>query len=567
MSRHRIFGLLLGRVTSEQLLLSSLLGTVVGFTPWDYTGAALIALCCAALLLLNASVPLFSAIVGATSLIALAAYELVDRLGAALLSGPLRGILARLAEAPLLAWVDWESNRVTGGVAFGLLLGAGLGALLVRLVSRVRTRLASLEEGSEAFRAWTAKAWVRALAWLLLGGLPKSGFRATLELEGRWWRPAGVLATLLIFAGSATYLSLAQSKGIRGALVGTLAQLTGAQVDCRSAELSLMSAKISVEGLALANPEDLSRDLVRWESLVADLDPIALARHELVIERLILTGVAFDQPREEDAAPIKFKPLSRGAREKPTKGKELEWRELIEDREKLERLLEQVRRGFELLTGEGADAQAERAAQEAAGVFLPPPPKRTALKRSRPRVHIVEAALRGLPLGDDRTLDITLLDLCDEPDLIERPPTTKIQTSDGDLLLSWSRESAQTWRFQGGGAKIDVLRLAKDLGIEDKLVAGTLEVEIDGVISSPGARLAGELRVRITDGRADIGGGLVSLPEDPIVIRLGGSLDDPQFVDRDGSWGRWLRAAARDAILQKATEGGLSDLLRRLKKN
>ena len=66
---------------------------------------------------------------------------------------------------------------------------------------------------------------------------------------------------------------------------------------------------------------------------------------------------------------------------------------------------------------------------------------------------------------------------------------------------------------------------------------------------------------------ADIGGGLVSLPEDPIVIRLGGSLDDPQFVDRDGSWGRWLRAAARDAILQKATEGGLSDLLRRLKKD
>ena len=222
MSRHRIFGLLLGRATSEQLMLSCLLGGVVGFTPWDHTGAALIALSCAALLVLNASVPLFTAVVGITSILALAAHRVVDSVGAALLSGPLGGLMARVAETPLLAWADWESNRVTGGAALGILFGVLVGVLLAQLVGRVRARLASLEEGSEAFRAWTAKAWVRALAWLLLGGLPKEGFQATLELEGRWWRPAGVLATAVLIVGSCTYLSLAQAKGIRGALVGSL---------------------------------------------------------------------------------------------------------------------------------------------------------------------------------------------------------------------------------------------------------------------------------------------------------------------------------------------------------
>ena len=567
MSRNSLIGLLLGRVTSEQLMLSCLLGGVVGFTPWDHTGAALIALSSAALLVLNASVPLFTAVVGITSILALAAHRVVDSVGAALLSGPLGGLMAHVAETPLLAWADWESNRVTGGAALGILFGVLAGVLLAQLVGRIRARLASLEEGSEAFRAWTAKAWVRALAWLLLGGLPKEGFRATLELGGRWWRPAGVLATAVLIVGSCTYLSLAQAKGIRGALVGSLAQITGAQVDCRRAELSLATASISVEGLAVADPEDLTHDLVRWESLEADLDAIALTRHELVIERLVLTGAVFDQPREEVAARIELPPLQTEGRRKPAKGKSVEWRELIEDQERLERLLEQVRRGFELIEGSGADAEAERAAQEATGIFLPPPPLRTSLARSRPRVHIVEAAWREIPLGEGRTIDLVLLDLSDEPDLVESPMTTTIRTSDGDLEFSWSRESAQSWRFAGGGTGVDAVRLAEDLGLEDKVVAGVLGVQVEGVVTNPGSQLAGEVQLRISKGRADISGGAVSLPDDPVTMYLEGHLDEPELVDRDGAWKRWLGAAARGVLLEKAAENGLSDLLRGLKKD
>ena len=567
MSRHRLFGLLLGRVTSEQLTLSCLLGGIVGFVPWDHSGAALLALCIGALLVLNASVPLSTTIAGAGSLIALAAHEQVDSVGSAIASGPLGGLLARMGEAPLIAWAEWESDRVSGGVTVGLLFGALAGSLLVQLVTRLRTKLATLEEGSEAFRTWTKRAWVRALAWLLLGGLPKEGFRATLEQKGRWWRPAGVLGLAALLMGASTYLSLAQAKGIRGALVGSLAQVTGAQVDCREAALSFTSAKISVGGLAVADPEDLSRDLVRWESLEADLDAMALARHELVIERLVLTGASFDQPREEVAARIELPPLQGGAPSKPDKGKVIDWRELIEDKERIEELLEQVRRGFELLGGEGSDPTAERTAQEAAGIFLPPPAARTPLHRTRPRVHIIEAAWREIPLGDGRTVELILSDLSDEPDLVERPMKTTARTSDGDLELSWLRESARSWRFKGGGSGVDAVRLAKDLGVEDKLVAGVLGVGVEGLVSSPGARLGGELQLQISEGRADIGSGVVSLPADPVKLRLEGSLDDPRLVDRDGAWRRWLTNAARGVLLEKAAEGGLKDLLRGLKKD
>jgi len=566
-SRHRILGLLVGRVTSEQLTLSCLLGGVVGFVPWDHTGAALLALCVGALLILNASVPLFTALAGASSLVALAAYEQVERVGAALASGPLSGLLARLAEAPLLAWAEWESNRVSGGAAVGLLFGALTGALLVQLVTRLREKLATLEEGSEAFRLWTSKAWVRALAWLLLGGLPKEGFRSTLELTGRWWRPAGVLGLVLIVLGASTYLSLAQAKGIRGALVSSLAQVTGAQVDCREAELSFAQAKISVGGLAVVDPEDLSRDLVRWESLEADLDGAALARHELVIERLVLSGASFDQPREQPGSKIELPPLSEAETGKPDKGREIDWRELIEDKERLDELLEQVRRGFELLGGEGSSAEAERAAQEAAGIFLPPPAARTPLHRSRPRVHIIEAAWRDIPLGDGRTVELVLSDLSDEPELVERPMTTTARTSDGDLELSWSRKSASSWRFQGGGAGVDAVQLAKDLGIEDKLLAGAIGLGVEGLVSSPGAKLDGEIQLQITGGRADIGSGAVSLPADTVKLRLEGRLDNPKLVDRDGAWKRWLTSAARGVLIEKATEGGLKDLFRGLKRD
>ena len=567
MSRHRLFGLLLGRVTSEQLFLACLLGGVVGFVPWDHSGAALLALSLGALLTLNASVPIFTTIAGAGSLIALATHEQIDRVGSAVASGPLAGLLSRLAEAPLLAWAEWESNRVTGGASLGLLLGALSGVLLVQLVTRLRGRLAALEEGSEAFRAWTNKLWVRALAWLLLGGLPKEGFRSTLELKGRWWRPAGVLGLAVLLLGASTYLSLAQAKGIRGALVGSLAQVTGAQVDCREAALSFATAKISVGGLAIADPEDLNRDLVRWESLEADLDAVALARHELVIERLVLTGATFDEPREEIAERIELPPLSTRERSKPGKGKVVDWRELVEDKERLEELLDQVRRGFELLGGEGSDKEVERSAQEAAGIFLPPPAPRTPLLRTRPRIHIIEAAWREIPLSDGRTVDLVLSDLSDEPDLVERPMTTSARTSDGDLELTWSRESAQSWRFQGGGSEVDAVRLAKDLGIEDKLVAGVLGVEVEGVVSSPGAQLVGEVQLQIKEGRADIGSGVVSLPTDLVKLRLGGRLDEPELVDRDGAWRRWFTSAVGGVLLEKAAEGGLKDLLRGLKKD
>jgi len=548
-------------------MLSCLLGGITGCVPWDHTGIALVALSCASLLVLNASVPVFTAVVGVTSFLALLAYDAIDGVGAALLGGPLSGILARLSEAPLLAWAEWESNRVTGGAACGAAIGLLAGALLSRAVSGVRARLADLEEGSDAFRAWTSKPWVRVLAWLLLGGLPKDGFRAALELKGRWWRPLGVAGAASLLVAGSIYLSLAQAKGVRAALVGSLAQLTGAEVNCAGAKLSFATAQLSVTGLAVADPEDLSRDLVRWDSIEADLDALALARHELVIERLVLTGAAFDQPREEVAVRIELPPLEVGDGSKPSRGKEIDWRELIEDKEELERTLEQLRRGFELLSGGGADPDAERRAQELAGVLLPPPSAKTPLKRSRPRVHIIEAAWREIPLSETRTAELVLRDLSDEPDLIEGQPTTTLRTSDGALELSWSRESAQSWRFSGGGAEIDAVQLAEDLDLGDKLLGGTLDVEVAGLISSPGSKLAGELRFQVNGGRAEVGGGPVSLPADAVTLRLEGQLDDPQLLDRDGAWKRWLGSAVSGAILEKATGGGLGELLRGLKKD
>jgi hypothetical protein len=566
MSRNRIFGLLLGRATSEQLILSCLLGGVVGCVPWDHTGAALIALGAALLLFLNASVPVFTTMAGAGSLLAILAQEPIDAAGAALLEGPLGGLFARLNEAPILAWAEWESNRLTGGAICGLALGGLTGLLLVKIVKGVRARLAELEEGSEAFKQWTSKTWVKLIAWVLLGGLPKEGFRAALDLKGRWWRPVGVFGAALFLIAGSVYLSLAQAKGVRSALVGGIAQMTGAQVDCAAAELSFATARLSVAGLAIANPDDLSRDLVRWDSIEADLDAIALSRNELVIERLVLVGASFDQAREVVAVPIELKSLSSGERSKPEQGKEVDWRGLIEDREKIEKLLEQVRRGFELFSGSNGDANAQRQAQEVAGVLLPPPSKRTQLHRSRPKLHIIEAAWREIPISSKRTAEVLLFDLTDEPELIEGKPTTTLRTSDGDFEISWARESAESMSFKGGGDEIDAAQLAEELGQSGRLSGGTLLLELEGVISSPAAQLTGELRLQINSGLAEINGSTISLPGDEVTLRLRGNLDDPQLVDRDGAWKRWLGAAVSGALLDKATKGGLGDLLRGIKK-
>jgi len=471
---------------------------------------------------------------GAGSLLAVLAQERIDAAGAALLTGPLGGLFARLNEAPLFAWADWESDRLTGGAICGIALGGLSGALLVKIVKGVRAHLAELEEGSKAFKHWTSKTWVKLLAWALLGGLPKEGFRAALELKGRWWRPFGVFGAALLLIMGCIYLSIAQAKGVRSALVGGIAQMTGAQVDCAAAELSFSSAQLSVSGLAIADPNDLTRDLVRWESIEADLDALALSRNELVIERLVLTGAVFGQERSEAATLIELQSLEREDRSKPSKGKEVDWRELIEDREQIEALLEQVRRGFELFSGGDGDKSAQAQAQEIAGVLLPPPSTKTPLHRSRPRLHIVEAAWRDIPIGDTRTAEVLLFDLTDEPDLIEGKPTAMLRTSDGELELSWSRESENDMRFSGGGQAIDAARLAEDLGQRGKVKSGTINLHLEGLVSNPKAQLTGVLSLQISDGRAELNGDTVTLPDEVVKLRLEGKLDDPLLVAQIG---------------------------------
>jgi hypothetical protein len=98
------------------------------------------------------------------------------------------------------------------------------------------------------------------------------------------------------------------------------------------------------------------------------------------------------------------------------------------------------------------------------------------------------------------------------------------------------------------------------------LKSGAIDLHLEGLVSNPRAQLAGVLSLQISGGRAELNGETVSLPDEEITLRLEGQLDDPLLVDRDGAWKSWLRSAISGALLEKATGGGLGDLLRGIKR-
>lgn len=489
-----------GRATPEQLVLACVLGSMLGFVPSLERGLGLTLVLTLLLLISNANIGLALLSFLLAKPIGLLALPLSFQAGRFLLDGPTSGLFQKAINAPVLALLGLEYYATTGGLLTGLVFGLLLGLAVALAVQSFRRRMARLEEGSEAYRRFTARRSVKMLSFVLMGS--GRGKKSWDEIAARHSRVplrwSGVALAALAAAGLWALQDTLAGPLTRSALVGGLERANGATVDLAAADLDLAGGRLTLRGLALADPDALDTDLLRADELEGVFSTRDLLRKRLRIERLVVDGAQHAAPRARPGKRVGAPKPEPPAPEPRAGETTIEdwiaqaevWKErLAKAREWLERLQREVPPDSPQAP-ETLEQRLEREALEKglAGV------RASHLVEDVPLFSIGELRIGGLSSSrlPGEVLGVRALNLSTEPWLVADAPRIEVGSQSGriELLLGLDQTSADqaanrlrlVVRDLDGDAVGKTLRL----GSAAPFRGGKIDLALDGSWSAGG---------------------------------------------------------------------------------
>ncbi len=557
---------LLGKATPFQIRASTVLGGALGFTADLERAPALTVGLVLVVLVLNTNIWLatITALLGAAlGLLLLPASFHVGRL---LLDGPTRGLFEALINAPVLALCGFQYYAITGGLVLGLASGWVLGALLSRLVRRTREAFLNLDAGSEKFRAIAGKRHVRVASWLVLGAAPSREAYEKLAKKRvgnpvRIWGAGLAIAIVVAIFLLAGFLA---GPFLASRLRAGLESVNGATVDLAGATIDLGKGSVSLDGLAMADPNDLPTDLFRTVKVEANLAGQDLLRRRLRFDRIVVdlaaSGKKRDTPgRRTDAAPV---PQDAPPGETPPGEGYKSVDDYLNDAEAWRDRLAQLRSWLEKFAGSGKPESKEkleerlrREIRERGYAWA----SAEHLVRGAPTLLISELRierLEALQIGG-KQLSIVGTNLSTHPSLSPGPPHLVVTSEDGSIRFEvGSAETGRALSFALNGVDGDSIGRALraspvkggkvDLSLKGRWEGsgtGGVDLKLDTTLLGTTLALPGAKEQRIDR--------LVL----PLAVR--GTLEDPRILLRDEELTKALVAAGQKELASKlADEAG-----------
>jgi len=348
----RIGFIIRGKATPFQLLAACVLGTALGFMPGWKHAPGLMLLLTLLLIILNANL-LLAALVGmGARLLSLAMAPILFSVGRVLLDGPTQGLFAKLINAPLFAWFGFDHYVVTGGLAVGLILGVVSGIVVVKLITAYRRKMTDLEKNSERFKQWASRRWVKFLTFVLVGGGPgKAGVYEQLlkKQVGNPIRGLGVVFVALVVFLFVLLQGFARGPIVSAAVQSSLERVNGATVDLEQADLNLRAGRLTLTGLAMADPNQLDTDLLRAATVEADVSATSLLRKRLQLDRVVVSDAVHGERRATPGRRTTRPPKEPKPEKLPQDVKSLE--DYLKDAEVWRERLAQARRWIEKVSG------------------------------------------------------------------------------------------------------------------------------------------------------------------------------------------------------------------------
>ncbi|MAX24620.1 MAG: hypothetical protein CMJ19_08965 [Phycisphaeraceae bacterium] len=567
MITRKIGKILRGNTTSAQIILATCLGGMLGFMPGWTQAAGMIVMLLLLLAIFNANIW----ITGLTGLLAKAIsiplMPVTFAIGRALLDGPTTGLFKSLINAPITALLGFEYYVVTGGLLTGLILGIVLGMLLIKSVKSYRMKMANLEESSEAYQKWSSKGSVKFLTWVLMGKGSKKTYQEMLQTKGakaiRW---VGVIGVVLFIALAIIVRMFFTDQIVTNYMIAALERANGATVDVANAQVDLTEGRMTIEKLAMADPNALETDLLRAETV-----NINISGKDLLRKRITMDNVTFVDATSGEKRAVKGALVGRKVEPSQPPVIDQEDTKTIEDyiatAKKWKDRLSQVREWLEKVSrpqgGEASEKQTleDRLEQQiqqlgyarvTASHLITDSPTLTISKLTAGKVKVAQ-----LP---DQTIDINATNLSTHGHLLDSPTTIDITSSTGNLVFNVAMPNQSTepgtLKFVGKGFETDKIASDLKIGGNAPLSGGTFDVNLNGKLTNDAgtASLDCPLNVTLHNATLNIAGKSQQVNQLSLPIGLKGPIDNPAITVDSKALQKAMVDAGAGVLMDKATD-------------
>jgi uncharacterized protein (TIGR03546 family) len=314
----KLVNIFFSNVSSTQLIITAILGAILGFMPGISQALGLVISLTFLLLIVNTNLTLAFLIGLGAKLFLWSMTPVIFSLGKFLLEGPTKVFFAGLINAPVFALFGFEYYTVTGGLLAGLIFGLLVGILIAIMVSGFRNKMATLEANSEAFALYQKKLLVRMVFFCLSGGLPKDGFKALQEKSPSLIRLSSVIVTTVLVGATVAGVMFANGPVAASFIKNYLQEANGATVDIASLNLDLQEGRMVIHKLAIADPESLDKDLFRAEKIDVDIRASDLLRKRINLEKIEISAASNGLLRSTPGKLIGSKQEKKSLPKKPT---------------------------------------------------------------------------------------------------------------------------------------------------------------------------------------------------------------------------------------------------------
>jgi uncharacterized membrane protein len=197
---------------------------------------------------------------------------------------------------PIIGLTDFSIYSVSGGFILGPIVGVIVGLLMVRSVISFRKMMLKLEEGSEAFRKWYSKTWVRLLDRILIGKRTKDA-KSLFTKKTKYVRKVGAVLAVLVLIVALIVGAFLKDKKAKEYATDALTRANGAEVNLEEMKISLIEGAVNASGIQVTDPENPANNQVAIEQLSADASIYDLLLGKVVMDQVTVSNVRFDQQR------------------------------------------------------------------------------------------------------------------------------------------------------------------------------------------------------------------------------------------------------------------------------
>lgn len=571
MITRKIGKLLRGDATPFQLFSACILAAVLGFMPGFAQAPGLLILFTLLIIVLNANLVLAAFVGMGAKLLSLLIAPITFSFGRFLLDGPTQSLFQNLINAPVFALFGFDYYLTTGGLVMGIIVGVIVGFLAVRAITAYRKKMAALEKDSEKFKNFTAKGWVKFLTFIFVGGKRKKTYEETMAKKvGNPIRPLGAVFAVLVLVLLFILQMFAAGPIVTYALQRGLEEANGATVDVEEADLSLKENRLTVKGLAMADPNQLDTDLFRAASLEADISGMNLLKKRLQLDRVVFNDASHGEKRTSPGSIIGKPPQPTSEAPSDPNVKTID--DYIKQAKVWKERLAQVKEWMEKLSGPEADQpgvpaeeketleeRLQREIREKGYANV----RASHLIEGAPTLTISELVAEKVKLADleNETLDITATNLSTHPNLLGKTPRVVIRSSadtlGANLVLGMFGDTASSnlLSFFYKGLATDKIASSLKVGGEQPIQGGTMDIDAQGQwFTAGGVTVDLPLKVALHNATISLPGGQPTQVENfllPIGVR--GPLDNPRISIDDKQLANALVQAGISRAKQELT--------------